>query len=61
MMEISITEMFLLLWAVLATAAAFYFSTQFSTISKLLYLLSTNKEMRKDFFTRFDTLFGDTT
>lgn len=60
MIEFTVTEIFFFLWAMAATVAAVVFHHQFNMLSKLMYLLSTNKEMRKDFFTRYDTLFGDT-
>ncbi len=58
-MEITMTELFLFSWACIATGYALTMRDRFNALSRLLTLISTNREIRKDFFDQHDKIFGD--
>ncbi len=58
-MEISLTELFLFVWASLATGLAARYAARFNSLTRLLHLISTNRALRKDFFEQHDRHFGE--
>lgn len=58
-MEITLTELFLFLWAALATGFWLMYRERYNVVTLLLYKISTNREIRKQFFDAHDKHFGE--